>query len=143
LHHRYYAEEPNESVSDECMKRPIENNSSPGQAVYEPFSGSGTTIIAAEITGRICHAIELNPAHIDVAITRQDFTGENAILESNQRSFAKVTAERGEPMMNRTALAALWPPTAVAAGEAGHRPMSPVEAIRRKCLDCPRNQPRK
>ena len=36
----------------ECMKRPIENNSSPGQAVYEPFSGSGTTIIACEITGR-------------------------------------------------------------------------------------------
>ena len=35
-----------------CMQRPIENNSSPGQAVYEPFSGSGTTIIAAEITGR-------------------------------------------------------------------------------------------
>jgi DNA modification methylase len=34
----------------ECMKRPIENNSSPGQAVYEPFCGSGTTIIAAEIT---------------------------------------------------------------------------------------------
>jgi DNA modification methylase len=34
------------------MRRPIENNASPGQAVYEPFSGSGTTIIAAEMTGR-------------------------------------------------------------------------------------------
>jgi DNA modification methylase len=45
----------------ECMKRPMENNSSAGQAVYEPFSGSGTTIIAAEITGRSCHAIELMP----------------------------------------------------------------------------------
>ena len=45
----------------ECMKRPIENNSSPGQAVYEPFCGSGTTIIAAEMTGRSCHAIELDP----------------------------------------------------------------------------------
>jgi hypothetical protein len=43
----------------ECMKRPIENNFSPGQAVYEPFSGSGTTITAAEITGLSCHAIEL------------------------------------------------------------------------------------
>jgi hypothetical protein len=40
----------------ECMKRPIENNSSPGQAVYDPFVGSGTTIIAAEMTGRCCHA---------------------------------------------------------------------------------------
>src|SRR3984893_9884559 len=36
----------------ECMRRPIENNASPGQAVYEPFSGSGTTIIAAEMAGR-------------------------------------------------------------------------------------------
>ena len=45
----------------ECMRRPIENNSSPGQAVYEPFCGSGTTIIAAEMTGRVCHAIELEP----------------------------------------------------------------------------------
>lgn len=59
-----------------CMKRPIENNSSPGQAVYEPFSGSGTTIIAAEMTGRSCHAIELNPAYVDVAVKRwENFTG--------------------------------------------------------------------
>src|SRR4051812_47274497 len=61
----------------ECMKRPIENNSSPGQAVYEPFSGSGTTIIAAEMTGRCAHAIELDPAYVDVAVERwQAFTGE-------------------------------------------------------------------
>jgi DNA modification methylase len=46
------------------MKRPIENNSSAGQAVYDPFVGSGTTIIAAEMTGRCCHAIELSPAYI-------------------------------------------------------------------------------
>ena len=38
----------------ECMRRPILNNSSPGQAVYEPFMGSGTTLIAAETTGRVC-----------------------------------------------------------------------------------------
>lgn len=67
----------------ECMKRPMENNSSPGQAVYEPFSGSGTTIIAAEITGRACLAMELNPTYIDVAVKRwEDFTGQKAILES-------------------------------------------------------------
>ncbi len=63
----------------ECMKRPIENNSSPGQAVYEPFSGSGTTIIAAEMTGRCCYAIELNPTYVDVAVKRwEEFTGEKA-----------------------------------------------------------------
>lgn len=82
----------------ECMKRPIENNSSPGQAVYEPFSGSGTTIIACEMTGRACHAIELNPAYVDVAIKRwQDFTGREAILESsdaNNKTFDQIRAER-------------------------------------------------
>ena len=40
----------------ECMRRPMLNNSSPGQAVYEPFLGSGTTLIAAETAGRICFA---------------------------------------------------------------------------------------
>ena len=79
----------------ECMKRPIENNSSPGQAVYEPFSGSGTTIIAAEITGRVCHAIELNPLYVDVAIRRwQAFTGEKARLETSGSTFAEITSER-------------------------------------------------
>lgn len=67
----------------ECMKRPIENNSSPGQAVYEPFCGSGTTIIAAEMTGRACYAIELSPAYVDVAVKRwEDFTGEKAVCNA-------------------------------------------------------------
>jgi DNA modification methylase len=79
----------------ECMKRPIENNSSPGQSVYEPFSGSGTTIIAAEITGRACHAIELDPAYVDVAVTRwQAFTGQLARLEASRETFDDVRAER-------------------------------------------------
>lgn len=79
----------------ECMKRPIENNSSPGQAVYEPFSGSGTTIIAAEMTGRCCHAIELNPAYVDVAVKRwQEFTGQAATLEGDGRTFEEVAAEK-------------------------------------------------
>jgi DNA modification methylase len=81
----------------ECMKRPIENNSSPGQAVYEPFSGSGTTIIACEITGRMCHAIELMPQYVDVGIERwQAFTGETAKLEADGRGFHAVAAERRE-----------------------------------------------
>jgi DNA modification methylase len=78
-----------------CMRRPIENNSSPGQAVYEPFSGSGTTIIAAEMTGRACHALELSPAYVDVAVTRwQAFTGAAAVLEGDGRAFAEIEAER-------------------------------------------------
>ena len=79
----------------ECMKRPIENNSSPGQAVYEPFSGSGTTIIAGEMTGRCVYAIELNPAYVDVAVKRwQDFTGQTATLEGDGRTFDELKAER-------------------------------------------------
>lgn len=79
----------------ECMKRPIENNSSPGQAVYEPFSGSGTTIIAGEMTGRSIHAIELNPAYVDVAIKRwQDFTGKPATLEGDGRTFAELSEQQ-------------------------------------------------
>ena len=79
----------------ECMKRPIENNSSPGQAVYEPFSGSGTTIIAAEMTGRSCHAVEIDPAYVDMAIKRWEaFAGEKAVLDGDGRSFADIAAER-------------------------------------------------
>ena len=77
----------------ECMKRPVENNSSPGQAVYEPFSGSGTTIIAGEMTGRSVHAIELDPAYVDVATQRwQAFTGQQAVLDG--KPFADVATER-------------------------------------------------
>jgi DNA modification methylase len=79
----------------ECMKRPIENNSSPGQAVYEPFSGSGTTIIAGEMTGRSIYAMELNPPYVDVAIKRwQDFTGQKAVLESTGRTFEDMASDR-------------------------------------------------
>lgn len=77
----------------ECMRRPIENNSSPGQAVYEPFSGSGTTIIAAEQTGRCCYAIELSPAYVDVAVKRwQDFTGQEAVNQGNGKTFNELAA---------------------------------------------------
>jgi DNA modification methylase len=79
----------------ECMRRPIENNSSPGQAVYEPFSGSGTTIIASEMTGRSCHAIEVSASYIDVAVKRwQDFAGKEATLDGDGRTFDQIAAER-------------------------------------------------
>mgnify|MGYP005822060845 CR=1 FL=1 len=67
----------------ECMKRPIENNSSIGQAVYDPFLGSGTTMIAAEMTGRMCHGLELSPEYCDVIVQRwENFTGRKAELDS-------------------------------------------------------------
>jgi DNA modification methylase len=80
----------------ECMQRPIENNSGPGQAIYEPFSGSGTTLIASEITGRACYAVELDPIYVDVAVRRwQAFAGQEAMLEAEGRSFADIAVYRG------------------------------------------------
>jgi DNA modification methylase len=80
----------------ECMRRPMLNNSSPGQPVYEPFSGSGSSIIGAETCGRHCYAVELDPAYVDVAVERwQTFTGREAVLEATGESFAAVRAIRG------------------------------------------------
>ena len=77
----------------ECMRRPIENNSNPGQMVYDPFIGSGTTIIAAETVGRACLGIEIMPQYVDMAIRRwQNFTGEQAIREDG-KTFAELEAE--------------------------------------------------
>jgi DNA modification methylase len=60
----------------EAMRRPIVNNSARGDLVYEPFCGSGTTLIAAETVGRACLAMELEPAYCDVIVARwQEFTG--------------------------------------------------------------------
>jgi DNA modification methylase len=74
------------------MRRPILNNSSPGQIVYEPFMGSSTTLIAAESTGRVCFGIELNRAYVDVAIQRwQQFTGQDAVLDGTDQTFADLT----------------------------------------------------
>jgi len=77
------------------MRRPIESNSSLGQALYEPFSGSGTTIIAAEMTGRSSYAIELMGQYVDVAVERwQQFTGGAAVFEGDGRAFSAIAAER-------------------------------------------------
>lgn len=82
----------------ECMRRPVVNNSRPSDAVYEPFSGSGTTIVACEIEGRVCYAIELSPAYVDVAVKRwETFSGKSAELELSGRAFAQVEAERKTP----------------------------------------------
>jgi len=79
----------------ECMRRPMLNNSDPGQAVYDPFLGSGTTLLAAETAGRSCLGVELDPLYVDVAVRRwQAFTGKGATLQANGRTFEEVEAER-------------------------------------------------
>lgn len=81
----------------ECMRRPIENNSNPGESVYDPFVGSGTTIIAAEMTGRRCFAIDIEPTYVDVSVIRwQQFSNKEAILESSGETFETVRLRRIE-----------------------------------------------
>jgi DNA modification methylase len=71
------------------------NNSSTGQAVYEPFMGSGTTLIAAETCDRICLGLELDPAYVDVAVIRwQHLTGEIAVLDGEGASFEDIAKAR-------------------------------------------------
>jgi DNA modification methylase len=80
----------------ELPTRCIRAASMPDDAVLDPFVGSGTTIIAAEMTGRACHAIEISEQYCDVAVLRwQAFTGQIATLAADGRAFADVQTERG------------------------------------------------
>lgn len=81
----------------ECMRRPIMNNSQPGDSVYEPFSGSGTTIIAAQSVKRRCLAVEIDPLYVDLAVRRwENYTGRRAVLEGGGGSFEEIRQERSE-----------------------------------------------
>lgn len=79
----------------ELIRRPIGYHTKHGAVIYEPFSGSGTAIIAAESTGRRCHAMELSPVFVDAAVARwQAYTGKEATLGGDGRTFVKVGEER-------------------------------------------------
>ena len=66
-----------------------------GELVLDGFSGSGTTIIAAEKCGRRAAAIEIEPRYVDVAIKRwQKLTGREAVLKGTDQSFAEVSDAR-------------------------------------------------
>ncbi|MCH8270223.1 MAG: site-specific DNA-methyltransferase [Planctomycetes bacterium] len=64
----------------ECMARPIRNHGGKGDDVYDPFLGSGTTLIAAERLGRSCFGIEISPGYCDVICQRwSNLTGKDAL----------------------------------------------------------------
>jgi len=66
-----------------------------GDIILDPFLGSGTTLIAAELTSRCCVGIELDPPYVDVCIRRwQNFTGKDAVLASTGKTFAEVAQEQ-------------------------------------------------
>lgn len=63
----------------ECMRRPVVNNSVAGDVVYDPFLGSGTTLIACEMEARKCVGLEIDPKYVDVIVRRWEaFTGRTA-----------------------------------------------------------------
>jgi DNA modification methylase len=79
----------------ELMRRPILNHTRRGELIYDPFLGSGSSLMAAETTGRICYGLELDPKFADVIVLRwQQFTGQAAVLADDGRSFDLMAAER-------------------------------------------------
>lgn len=79
----------------ELMRRPILNNSVRGDVIYDPFLGSGTTLIAAQLTERICYGLDIAPRYVDVIVRRwQLLTKQPAILEADRRTFDDVAQER-------------------------------------------------
>lgn len=78
----------------ELMERSIRNSSRPGDIVLDCFGGSGSTLIAAEKSGRRCFTMELDPKYCDVIIRRwQEFTGLKVVSEDGQRVFDDVQPE--------------------------------------------------
>jgi DNA modification methylase len=101
--------------------RPFENHTVGGDSIYEPFSGSGTAIIAAETLGRRMHAIEVDPKFVDVAVLRwQNFTGNVAVHEATGAPFPRSEAAIEKEVVDetRTEAAADLPETA--ARQSGH-----------------------
>lgn len=79
----------------ELIERALRNSSKGGDVVIDVFGGSGSTLIACEKTNRHCRMMELDPKYVDVIVKRwQDFTGKEATMASDGRTFAEVTVER-------------------------------------------------
>jgi DNA modification methylase len=77
------------------MRRPLLNHTRPGEACYDPFLGSGSTLIAAESVGRNCYGMEIDPRYVDVAVLRwQRFTGKPAVLDGDRRTFEEIARAR-------------------------------------------------
>ncbi|MCC6617695.1 MAG: site-specific DNA-methyltransferase [Chloroflexi bacterium] len=78
----------------DLVERAIRNSSRPGNVVLDPFGGSGTTLIAAEKSGRQARLIELDPKYVDVIVRRwQDWTGQQATRESDGLAFDQAASE--------------------------------------------------
>ena len=82
----------------ELVERAIRNSSRPGNTVLDPFGGSGTTLIAAEKSGRLARLIELDPKYVDVIVRRwQDWTGKQATREADGVAFDQAASDSPVP----------------------------------------------
>ena len=73
-----------------------------GDIVLDPFLGSGSTLMAAERTGRICRGIEIDPLYVDVAIRRwQRMTGERAVHAQTGVDFTALEIEESDARHDR------------------------------------------
>ncbi len=76
------------------MERVIKSSSQKNDLILEPFGGSGSTLIAAEKTNRLCYTMECEPKWVDVIVKRwQQLTGKEARLESNNKKFNEVASK--------------------------------------------------
>jgi DNA methylase len=81
----------------ELFRRPILNHTERGEVIYDPFLGSGTALVAAELTGRVCYGLEIDPGYVDVIVRRwQQLSGRAATLEGDGRTFDQIKAERSQ-----------------------------------------------
>ncbi|MFZ4482148.1 MAG: DNA methyltransferase, partial [Rhodoferax sp.] len=80
----------------ELVERAVRNSSKPGNSVLDSFGGSGTTLIAAEKSGRKAYLMELDPKYVDVIVRRwQDWTGKKATREVDGAAFDALVSEPG------------------------------------------------
>jgi DNA modification methylase len=80
----------------EVMRRPILNHTERGELVYDPFLGSGSTLVAAEDSGRICYGLEIDPVYVDLVVLRwQTLTAKAAVLAGDGRTFDQIRSVRG------------------------------------------------
>jgi DNA modification methylase len=80
------------------VERALRNSSKTRDVVLDPFAGSGTTVMAAEASGRTAALVEIDPAYCDVIVRRwQEATGGTAVLDGEGANFAAVAAHRGAP----------------------------------------------
>jgi DNA modification methylase len=79
----------------ELIERALVNSSKAGDVVLDLFGGSGSTLIACERLRRTARLLELDPRYCDVVVQRwQDFTGGEAVLEMERRTFREVQQSR-------------------------------------------------